>query len=287
MSTPKFSRKILLIFDIDETLIQYIPKKFNDKILPKVKEFGFEYKEEKDIVIFRPHLKKLFNFLKKNKEHIRVALWTYSDQDYANGIADILTHHCKLDENFFLFKYSSDHIDEDIPKNLQQVWNKFEQFNKFNTFLVDDRPANLYHDTNIRNSIIIQPFIPFGPNKEREILSDEHIKEQSNDDQFDSLIKICATLIEDIEGCSDKDIECAFDKEHIFSDKRLERSGLVRHMKPYTKKGKPIVMMTMGSKPHEDNNFTRRGGKIRCGKIRRLHSERKTRRKRRTQNKRK
>jgi hypothetical protein len=264
-------RKILLIFDIDETLIQFIPGKYAEKILPKIKDFNFEYEQDdktKNFIIFRPHIKKLFDFFKKNHEDISVAIWTYSERDYADVVAAAISRFCNLGgADFFIFRYGVEDIeDEDFPKSLPHIWDNYPEFNKFNTFLVDDRAANLYHPHNKSNSIIIEPFAPFGTEKERKVMSDEYIEEELHDNQFVSLLEVCQGLIQDVQGCDDEDIMCAIDTEHIFSEKRVNRIGLDKFIKQYDHKGIEIDMMTLGD-VHTDAKFKPvTGGKRRIGR---------------------
>lgn len=245
-------RKLLVVFDIDETLLQFTDNR--PEIMKNV-ESRFQYKENevgKSCIIFRPHIQELFRFFSANKSSIRVALWTYSDKGYADYIADELIEFCGLDPDFFLFVYSIDEIEDDTPKKLSLVWDRFSDFNKFNSFLVDDRAANLYHDNNLMNSIIIQPFIPFGALKIRVITSQEHLDEQGMDNAFLSLQKICETILGDIRGCEDEDIRSSFRTESIFIPKRLTRMGLSSNFKTYARKH--INMMTIGT-PEKTNNF--------------------------------
>ena len=255
-------RKLLIIFDIDETLIQFIPGKYAEEILPKIKEFHFDYTQEpksKNIIIFRPHIKELFHFFKKNHKHISVAIWTYSERDYANDVAAAISHFCDLGgANFFKFRYGvEDMEDEDFPKSLPYIWGDYPEYNKFNTFLVDDRAANLVHSHTKSKSIIIQPFIPFSADKERKVMPDSHIEKESRDIEFKSLKEICQGLIKDVKGCDDDDIMCAIESEHIFSKKRVERSGLSKFMKQYTHKGVEIDLMTLGE-PEQTPHFNKK-----------------------------
>jgi hypothetical protein len=136
---------LLVIFDIDETLIQFVNgnsrqnpdddhtepnKKYSNIVADAEKKKFTVIKggcEDKtpNCMILRPGIKELFDYLKEEKKKgtIAVGLWTYSDQDYANGIADALTTKFNLGKDFFEFIYSDRDISDDIPKNLELVWN--------------------------------------------------------------------------------------------------------------------------------------------------------------------
>jgi len=257
-------RSLLVVFDIDETLIHFVNKvsSMDPQIRAEIMRLQSRGILAHDIkgntILFRPYIQELFAFFHKNRELIRVALWTYSDREYAQGIASEIIQLCHLPEDFFVFIYGvEDMVDEDYPKKLNDIWTKFPQFNTFNTFLVDDRAANLTHAFNIMNSIIIQPFDPFGVEKHRTIQTESHVNKCIKDKQFIVLRDICKKLMEDIEGCSDEDIECAFRTEPLFLPKRVARTRLTPYYKEYTYKGKNVIrLMTLG-KAEKTKQFTR------------------------------
>ena len=75
--------------------------------------------------------------------------------------------------------------------------------------------------------------------------------------KFKSLKEICQGLIKDVKGCDDDDIMCAIESEHIFSKKRVERSGLSKFMKQYNHKGVEIDLMTLGE-PEQTPHFNKK-----------------------------
>ena len=85
-------KKMCVVFDIDETLIQFIHSKHRARvwdILSDEEKSMFKYVEKGGhIIIFRPKLKELFTYFKKNHSRIKVGLWTYSDADYCKDIAN-------------------------------------------------------------------------------------------------------------------------------------------------------------------------------------------------------
>jgi len=259
---------LLVVFDIDETLIQFINgnksqnpnsqanvNKRYSTIIENAQENHFELieggsGESPSSMILRPHIEELFNYLKTGKENgtIAVGIWTYSDKGYAEGVARALTRKLDLGDNFFEFIYSDRDIDEDrgIPKDLSLIWNggdtiyrpeeepeetihheAFPRFNKFNTILVDDRDRNLYHQTNRGNSVLIQPFAPYGLNKVREFKeNDMLLTDAIRDNIFEQLQHVCEKVVSYIEGCSTEEIETAFNTEPVFTQTKVGPSKM-------------------------------------------------------------
>ena len=240
-------RNILIVFDIDETLIQFINKNayhYWKEITSNQKDTIDDYikytdlgESKQQVVFFRPGLKEFLEMVSKPESRIKVALWTYSEREYADYVSDIICSKFSLDKKLFLFKYGAEDIeDDDIPKSLNKIWTdrRFKKkFNKFNTFLVDDRYGNLCHKTNVENSILIQAFAPFGESKAREALTDNLLDKAITDKMFMELTYITNNLIRDIDGCDDEEINEAFTKESIFAPKCIARKNLTSYVKQY------------------------------------------------------
>lgn len=235
-------RDLLIVFDIDETLIQFINKNayhYWEAITPTQKrtiENELEVKDlgsvKKQVILFRPGLGEFLKMAQKNGR-IKVALWTYSERDYADHIADLICKQFGLPADTFIFKYGTEDIkNHDSPKALTQVYDD-THFNKFNTFLVDDRGGNLCHKKNRNNSILVQAFAPFGEKKLREPLTDALLKKATEDTIFKELTFIINQLLRDIDGCSDEEIEEAFAHEPVFAPKCMRRKGLESYLKKY------------------------------------------------------
>jgi len=243
-------RKLLIVFDIDETLIQYV----SDAYIPLWEERKSSFPEgsyveqvsssgKKNVVIFRPRLEKMIKLF-KNDPFFVPALWTYSERDYCNSIADTIIKHYNLPEDFFLFRYGSEDIEEDemeIPKNLTKAYANFPEFNKFNTILIDDRYGNINNEVNMYNGLCIQPFAPFGAEKKRERLTDRLFRKQLADKAFDSVITIAQAIKKDIEGCDEEDFKVGFTTESVFMPKRVKRMNLESHVKTFAVKFKDVV----------------------------------------------
>ena len=163
--------KLCVIFDIDETLIHFIDERNyhvweNTSTKDKKRLEYVEDKKNKKVYILRPFLKEVFSFFMKNHSTISVGLWTYADAEYAEEIRKIIINYCKLPSDFFLFVYSIDEISGPYPKDLRLVYGNFPEFNKSNTFLVDNLASNIMHKQNKKNGIVIPSFAPYGFNSD-------------------------------------------------------------------------------------------------------------------------
>lgn len=251
--------QMLVVFDIDETLIQYVPHKYNALWEERKASFAEgSYMElisgdKKDVIIFRPHLEKMMRLFRDDPFFVP-ALWTYSEREYCDIIADAIIRRFQLPEDFFLFKYGAEDIDEDvgIPKNLSKIYETFPQFNKFNTILVDDRYGNINNEVNIFNGLCIQPFAPFGAEKVRTQLDDRAFRKELGDKVFDSVIKIVGAIKRDIMGCDEEDFRNAFATEAVFTEKRVKRMKLDAFFKTFAVKFTKVVSIGV---PYLTKNF--------------------------------
>ena len=245
-----------VVFDIDETLIQFVHSRHRARvwdILSDDEKENFKYVEkDRHIIIFRPKLKELFAYFKKNHSRIQVGLWTYSDADYCKSIASEIIKYADLPANFFLFLLSDQDM-TDHPKDLNVVYNMFPYLSSFNTFIVDDLHKNISHKANKENCVIVQPFAPFGIVKERELLTDMALRRSVDDDVFKLLQEICMKVFSDIDGCESEDIDALVENpEPVFSMKRIKRMGLQNFLKKYATK--TISLLTIGD-AHQSTDF--------------------------------
>lgn len=251
-------KRLLVIFDIDETLIHFLPKNKMDntnwKQLGEQDKLQFNYVSNGGHAVFlRPYLCELFRFFNANQDKYAVGLWTYSEREYAEDIASMISDNCGIGEDLFLFKWGAEDIDDDeYPKNLNYVWSNFPDFNKFNTIIVDDLHGNIRHEHNVENSILIQPYAPFGRDKKRKPMTDEMREISLTDDALNQLMRICEAVSKDIEGCCGEDIETSFETESVFSPKRIKRMGLDKYLKKYAIK---FVMLPAIGESYQTNSF--------------------------------
>lgn len=279
-------RDILVVFDIDETLIQFINKNayhyWQDITLEqkRIIDNHLEYvdlgEERKQVIFLRPGLKEFLETA-RDSGRIKVAIWTYSEREYADAIATMICDKFKLPQDTFIFKYGAEDIeDDDIPKSLTKIWDdpKFsENFNKFNTFLVDDRYGNVCHNTNVSNSILVQAFAPFGETKQREPLTQELLEKAIDDNVFYELTNITNNLISDIDGCDDDEIDEAFQTESIFAPRCMGRKKLDSYVKQYADN---IQLCTIGEV--DNANSVNKGGRYRRYKNKTKHKHKSKRR---------
>jgi hypothetical protein len=249
-------KKMCVVFDIDETLIQFVHSKHRARvwdILSDDEKAVFNYAEKGGhIIIFRPRLKELFAYFKKNHSRIKVGLWTYSDADYCKDIANEIIKYADLPKNFFLFLLSDQDM-TDHPKDLNVVYHMFPYLSSFNTFIVDDLHKNITHKANKENCVIVQPFAPFGVVKERELLTEMALRRSTDDDIFKTLEMICKKVHTDIDGCDKADLDnLENNPEPVFSVKRVKRMGLQNFLKKYATK--TISLLTIGD-PHQSKDF--------------------------------
>jgi len=245
-----------VVFDIDETLIQFVHSRHRARvwdILSDDEKENFKYVEkDRHIIIFRPKLKELFAYFKKNHSRIKVGLWTYSDADYCKDIANEIIKYAELPKNFFLFLLSDQDM-TDHPKDLNVVYHMFPYLSSFNTFIVDDLHKNITHKANKENCVIVQPFAPFSVVKERELLTEMALRRSTDDDIFKTLEMICKKVHTDIDGCDKADLDNLVDNpEPVFSVKRVKRMGLQNFLKTYVTKS--ISLLTIGD-PHQSKDF--------------------------------
>jgi hypothetical protein len=254
-------KQLCVVFDIDETLIQFVQNKYRsvwDGLDESIKnkfdiiDFG------KHLIILRPHIRTLFDYFKQTP-NIKVGLWTYSERQYSEDIAKVLSRQLNLPSGFFMFTWGAEDMEstEDyqasgLAKDLTRVYHSFPNFNKFNTFIVDDLYKNIKHEININNSILVQPFGPLGTAKVRTDIGVEKQTKLSNDNVFIELQEICQKALRDIVNCSEADINAAFDRESIFTAKRLKRMQLDSLIKTYAIKF--IKMLTIGD-PMQTDEF--------------------------------
>jgi hypothetical protein len=261
------SKELLVVFDIDETLIHFISHHYTNLFLdlPIDVQEKFKYiRDNNNIVLFRPYLQELFNYYMETP-NIRVALWTYSEQEYAYHIQRLLIEILGLPEDFFLFAYGAEDMinedgdEDDYPKNLEKVYRDFPSFNIYNTFIVDDAPGNIRHEINKNNCLLIQPFAPFSVDKVRKDLGEDGIEFALNDRMLENVQEISAKVLKDIVSCNDtikdEDGMTDFDwlqSEHVFNKSRVKRMGLTKLMKTFVKapciewKSGPVDLLTIG-----------------------------------------
>tara|TARA_B100000482_G_scaffold175802_1_gene145195 strand:+ start:39 stop:1001 length:963 start_codon:yes stop_codon:yes gene_type:complete len=263
-----FNYPLLIVFDIDETLIQFLNKnaykyiESMDDVMRRDLDNNIKYRdiaEKRQFILFRPGLEGFFEYVKKHNKYIKIALWTYSENEYAKNIKEILMDEYDLNEDMFLFRWGVEDMFEDdyridYPKDLELIWNdekrhKLQEdydssgendgkifggtYNKFNTIFLDDRYGNVSHEKNRRNSILVKGFEPFGHTKTREPMTNELLKNAKKDDMLVKLIEILEKLKTDYKNCSEDECAEAHDMEYIFEPKKVVRKGFSKYLKEH------------------------------------------------------
>ncbi len=210
-----------VVLDIDETLIYFINKRYREHSWDRLaaeEKAKYDFTEDKhgNILIRRPHLKEFFQYLFEN---CSVNLWTLSDEEYAEGIANMILTTYFNDKPYKFSSIYCDKTDEEAAeyfggrKNLKYFYEdpKKKHFWPANTILVDDLPANSVNAQNKANSITVKPFALFGEVKDR---SDPY-EDVSNDRVLLDVLDVLKAVISKMES-----------QEAIFSTKNCKKYGL-------------------------------------------------------------
>jgi hypothetical protein len=175
--------KICIVFDIDETLLHYMPELGTIKTTYDLEQYILE---EGDVVIFRPGLKEFIEYVKSKNGKILLGIWTYGTKWYAGKIVEKIEQKYNGGEKLFKFVYSREDMKPGmLDKELDFVIanNQLIGLTKDNTFLIDNRPDNIYHAKNINNGIMVESF--FGTEKNISV------------DMFKELTSVCESLLSD------------------------------------------------------------------------------------------
>jgi hypothetical protein len=253
--------KLCLIFDIDETMVQYLHDPVSidkwetyKKLYPNKIE---AHESTKYVLLFRPGLRDFIHFTKLNK--IDIAIWTYGNESYSKFIENEITSYVELDKSPFTFVYSINEIKDDLAngleeKDLRRVYLAFPgKYTATNTILVDNRAANIFHESNRENGILVESF---------DITAKYRV---DKDTMFQNIKRIC------------EKIRNTPLNNPVFSENNIKRSGIRKYYKDYIANGTPISLVSQGKvdedvdfyqEPKMAKNKTRGGHKINRRKTR-------------------
>uniref|UniRef100_A0A6C0KFC5 FCP1 homology domain-containing protein n=1 Tax=viral metagenome TaxID=1070528 RepID=A0A6C0KFC5_9ZZZZ len=246
----KKKNDLLIVFDIDETLIQFLHAKNSKDAVKLWKETDENVKaklhyvtEKKHVIILRPHLRQLFNYCMKNA-NIRVGLWTLSEREYGKSIAHLLSAEFNLPENFFLFVYGDEDVkDYKTRKDLSMIWDKFPTYHHSNTFLVDDLKQNIMHPINRKNGFLTPAFAPFGMKGHRDdIVIDESIANALEDDAMKEVVKFSRKIIR-------YNTSHAEDRRPLFDKKRMADMKMQSYLKMVAKDEPELIRVASYGRP--------------------------------------
>lgn len=133
------NKKKNIFLDLDQTII--CSEEYSPEIMSKI--YGvYDYDFiDKFVTVSRPHLEVFLHFLFK---HFNVCIWTAGSKIYASFIYDrfIKRYDPKRELKLLLFNNHCDYsfLKTGHTKDLSMLWNvwKLEDFNKENTFIIDD-----------------------------------------------------------------------------------------------------------------------------------------------------
>jgi hypothetical protein len=195
--------KLCVVFDIDETILTYLNDQNSIKnftsLEPKYKKM-FDYTEvdfgsRREVFIFRPGFEEFIRFARLYR--INIAIWTYGDKKYAEFVEQLICKHYGFQKSPFLFVYSNTEIKEDVKKgmfekDLRRIFDAYPgRFTSSNTFLVDNKPSNIYHESNMHNGFIVESYTPFVYRQ----MTIKEIKIAAQNNMFDLLQKICKKIM--------------------------------------------------------------------------------------------
>lgn len=260
--------RLNVVLDIDETLIYFI-KAIHSKNWCKLSDEDkakYEYQKNKNngnIIIFRPHVRKFLCWL---FEHCNVYMWTWSDRDYAEDIANLLTNGKKDNIKGFFADQDAERSGKicqgfSHSKDLNYLWyhhpDTKDKLGECNTILIDDLPKNSVHESNMKNSITVNPFALFGEIKDRS----EDYTDVSQDRTLLDLIPILDALNKKVKGCF---YDCEKRWVKIFDENSGNKEIVEQHMKNirFCPKSKKIVQAVgVGNSIHFVTGPVQDGGK--------------------------
>ena len=155
------AKKLQLVLDLDETLINYVPRPVWQG-LPEAEQN--KYNAISDtlgdyVFVIRPHVKELLDFAFENSV---VSIWTWASKDYAHEVAALVTGgNPQKFANIWSEKDSNDAFEIfNKGKDLKHLWLHLSDGDMLpcNTILVDDLETNTKHATNKNNSIQVPAF---------------------------------------------------------------------------------------------------------------------------------
>lgn len=153
-------KKFLFVLDMDSTLLSDDAR--NTGILGKPDDITRIHGAT--IPVYkRPYMHEFLDFLFAN--FTDVAIWTAADSSWLNvNLNGVLRPY----KNKFLFTWDRSMLDTNVSypfysKPLEKIWDKYPEYNKSNTLIIDD--TKNITKTNNDNHILISKFLPKKENK--------------------------------------------------------------------------------------------------------------------------
>lgn len=196
------SKKLQLVLDLDETLINYLLRPVWQG-LPEAEQN--KYKVVLDsagdyFYVIRPYVKELLDFAFENSV---VSIWTWASKDYAHEVAALLTgDNPQKFANIWSEKDSNDAFEIfNKGKDLHHLWLHLSDGDMLpcNTILVDDLETNTKHTSNKNNAIQVPAFELFAEKSGK-------YKDLSDDRSLLNVIDVLKGVLADKNFCADEKI---------------------------------------------------------------------------------
>lgn len=233
-------KKLNVILDIDETFVQFVGAQ--DWVALK-KEEQDKYQTFKtsrgDVFILRPGFDEFFERLFAICKTVN--LWTWSDREYAEGLARMIASRNPV------WKVANIWADEDVDasielhghnKDLNYIWYRVKApgFQPCNTILVDDLPGNTNNSSNRKNGIQIKPFDVLGEKlgkKDRAPgkIRSGHYTDLSKDDTLLKVADVIENAAKKSDFCKDGDLPFPFTEHQKVNVGGGRRKKTRRHAK--------------------------------------------------------
>lgn len=255
------NRQLCVVFDIDETIAQYHKKPMKGELM---RLDSYRNADDGSVLYFRPGFRQFLELKdpmgpKGPKDpavpielkdptvpielNIALGIWTYGNAPYAKYVERAICEKFNLDKSPFRFVYSADEIHEDLrrgyqEKDVRRIMESFPgEFTEANTFLVDNRPANVHHRANCQNGFIVESF---DLNNSKYNLN--------NDRMFSDLKSLCKCIV--------KNQHRLPINNPLFSKNNIKLMCLRKYHRKY-KVGNEIKEIMSSETVDEDENFIR------------------------------
>jgi hypothetical protein len=207
-----------VILDIDETFVQYVGSE-DWAAVPESEKIKYETggQNKHGLFVLRPHFDEFFDFLFKNAKTVN--LWTWSDEEYAEGVAKLIQSHNPA------WKVANVWYDDDVDasialnrhnKDLNYIWYTKNKFQPCDTILIDDLPENTQNPSNIKNGIQLFPFDPLGhklsgKDRMRDKIRTGKYTDLSKDETLLKVVAVLKKAMANPDFCKDGDLPHPFE----------------------------------------------------------------------------
>jgi hypothetical protein len=228
-----------VILDIDETFVQYVGTE-DWAALPEDEKIKYETggQNKNGLFILRPHFDEFFDFLFKNAKTVN--LWTWSDEEYAYGVAKLIQSH---DPTWKVANvWYDEHVDASAElhghnKDLNYIWYEKGMFQPCDTILIDDLPENTQNASNVKNGIQLLAFDPLGHKLGKALRKPAKIRtgkytDLSKDETLLKVVELLKKAMQNPDFCKDGDLPYPFEgSTKVLGGKRRRRKTVRRSRK--------------------------------------------------------